>query len=251
MQAGTTLVVSERAEPITQRVSPNGQVVYSVPPNSSYQFGADEADQMVFHESVRGGGTGPDGRLEPASEGGLTTWKLPGGSQKAGAGQFVGHVHDRLHGADRACCGLVHVPVSQGEGGGGFALWRGRRAGRDGAGGLDPRFAAGAVFQPEPRADDLAIAAYGFIASVLPVWLLLCPRDYLSSFLKIGTIGLLVIGVILANPTLEAPAVNHQFSIGRRAVLRWPDFPLRVSSASCVARSPGSTRWYLPARRPR
>ena len=52
-----------------------------------------------------------------------------------------------------------------------------------------------------------AIAAYGFIASVLPVWLLLCPRDYLSSFLKIGTIALLVVGVIIANPTLQAPAV--------------------------------------------
>ena len=39
------------------------------------------------------------------------------------------------------------------------------------------------------------LAAYGFIASVLPVWVLLCPRDYLSSFLKIGTIALLVLGV--------------------------------------------------------
>src|SRR5205823_2730392 len=46
-----------------------------------------------------------------------------------------------------------------------------------------------------------SLCAYGFIASVLPVWLLLCPRDYLSSFLKIGTIALLVIGVLVANPT--------------------------------------------------
>ncbi|MFM7932483.1 MAG: carbon starvation CstA family protein, partial [Pirellula sp.] len=46
----------------------------------------------------------------------------------------------------------------------------------------------------------LAICLYGFIASVLPVWLLLCPRDYLSSFLKIGTIALLMIGVLVANP---------------------------------------------------
>lgn len=59
-----------------------------------------------------------------------------------------------------------------------------------------------------------AICAYGFIASVLPVWLLLCPRDYLSSFLKIGTIGLLVIAVIVANPQLEAPAFNSVFSEG-------------------------------------
>src|SRR5207247_9995917 len=55
---------------------------------------------------------------------------------------------------------------------------------------------------------------YGFVASVLPVWVLLCPRDYLSSFLKIGTIVLLVVGTLVANPKLEAPAVNHLFLSG-------------------------------------
>jgi carbon starvation protein len=59
-----------------------------------------------------------------------------------------------------------------------------------------------------------ALCAYGFVASVLPVWLLLCPRDYLSSFLKIGTIGLLVIGVLMANPAMRAPLVNHTFANG-------------------------------------
>jgi carbon starvation protein len=57
----------------------------------------------------------------------------------------------------------------------------------------------------------LALAGYGFIAAVLPVWLLLCPRDYLSSFLKIGTVGLLIVGVFVANPTLQAPTLNHTF----------------------------------------
>jgi carbon starvation protein len=57
----------------------------------------------------------------------------------------------------------------------------------------------------------LALTGYGFIASVLPVWMLLCPRDYLSSFLKIGTIGLLVLGVIIANPVLPCPMVNPVF----------------------------------------
>jgi carbon starvation protein len=51
----------------------------------------------------------------------------------------------------------------------------------------------------------VAIAAYGFLASVLPVWLLLCPRDYLSSYMKIGTIGLLVMGVMIVNPAIEMP----------------------------------------------
>ncbi|MGN6628114.1 MAG: carbon starvation CstA family protein, partial [Tepidisphaeraceae bacterium] len=59
-----------------------------------------------------------------------------------------------------------------------------------------------------------AMAIYGFVAAVLPVWVLLAPRDYLSSFLKIGTIALLVFGVIIANPKLEAPAVNHVFLHG-------------------------------------
>src|SRR6478752_10720036 len=55
----------------------------------------------------------------------------------------------------------------------------------------------------------LAIAAYGFIASVLPVWLLLCPRGYLSSYLKLGTIGLLVVGVVFVNPPIQMPAVTQ------------------------------------------
>jgi carbon starvation protein len=54
----------------------------------------------------------------------------------------------------------------------------------------------------------LLIAAYGFVASVLPVWMLLCPRDYLSSYMKIGTILLLVAGIVLVNPVLEMPLVN-------------------------------------------
>jgi carbon starvation protein len=59
-----------------------------------------------------------------------------------------------------------------------------------------------------------ALCAYGFVASVLPVWLLLLPRDYLSSFLKVGTIALLVVGVVVANPVLPCPAVNHEFLDG-------------------------------------
>jgi carbon starvation protein len=60
----------------------------------------------------------------------------------------------------------------------------------------------------------LALTIYGFIAAVLPVWLLLLPRDYLSSFLKIGTIAAVVVGVFIANPKLECPAVNQTFLHG-------------------------------------
>ncbi len=60
----------------------------------------------------------------------------------------------------------------------------------------------------------LALAGYGFIASVLPVWLLSGPRDHLFSILKIGAIALLVVGVLVANPRLQCPPLNHQFLHG-------------------------------------
>ena len=63
----------------------------------------------------------------------------------------------------------------------------------------------GETFRLSERSLTLAIAAYGFLASVLPVWMLLCPRDYLSSYMKIGTIGLLVIGIVVVNPVIEMP----------------------------------------------
>ncbi len=60
----------------------------------------------------------------------------------------------------------------------------------------------------------LALCIYGFIAAVLPVWLLLTPRDYLSSFMKVGTLILLVLGIIIANPTLKHPPLNETFQNG-------------------------------------
>lgn len=60
----------------------------------------------------------------------------------------------------------------------------------------------------------VALTTYGFIAAILPVWLLLGPRDYLSSFLKIGTVGMLVVGVLVANPPLQAPEFNETFING-------------------------------------
>ena len=55
----------------------------------------------------------------------------------------------------------------------------------------------------------LSIAVYGFVASVLPVWMLLCPRDYLSTYMKIGTILILAAGVITIAPTIQMPAVTR------------------------------------------
>ncbi|HTL31074.1 MAG TPA: carbon starvation protein A [Tepidisphaeraceae bacterium] len=72
----------------------------------------------------------------------------------------------------------------------------------------------GEIFNLRDTTVIWSMGIYGFIASVLPVWILLCPRDYLSSFLKIGTIALLVGGVILANPKMQAPSINHIFLNG-------------------------------------
>jgi carbon starvation protein len=67
------------------------------------------------------------------------------------------------------------------------------------------------VFSLSKNWTTFALAAYGFIASVLPVWMLLCPRDYLSSFLKIGTIILLIGGLFAANPVLKAMPLEREF----------------------------------------
>jgi carbon starvation protein len=67
----------------------------------------------------------------------------------------------------------------------------------------------GAHLRLSREALTVAIAAYGFLASVLPVWMLLCPRDYLSSYMKIGTIFFLVAGVLLVNPHIEMPLINE------------------------------------------
>src|SRR3954467_12558173 len=80
----------------------------------------------------------------------------------------------------------------------------------------------------------LLMAGYGFVASVLPVWLLLAPRDYLSSFMKIGTIALLVVGVVFVNPVLEMPAFTS-FIGGGGPVVPGPLFPFAFITIACGA----------------
>ncbi len=81
----------------------------------------------------------------------------------------------------------------------------------------------------------LAICGYGFIASVLPVWLLLCPRDYLSSILKIGTILVLLLGLIVANPMMQAPAVNEFYANGGGPYFKGAIFPFVFICVMCGA----------------
>jgi carbon starvation protein len=76
--------------------------------------------------------------------------------------------------------------------------------------------------------------AYGFIASVLPVWMLLCPRDYLSTFMKIGTILLLALGILLVLPPLRMPAVTS-FIDGSGPVFAGKLFPFAFITIACGA----------------
>jgi carbon starvation protein len=81
------------------------------------------------------------------------------------------------------------------------------------------------------------IIIYGFCASVLPVWLLLAPRDYLSTFMKVGTIALLAIGILLARPIMEAPAVSQFAKTGTGPVFAGSLFPFLFITIACGALS--------------
>ena len=91
-----------------------------------------------------------------------------------------------------------------------------------------------AAFTLSPHKVTLLMAAYGFIASVLPVWLLLCPRDYLSSYLKIGTVALLIIGVMIVHPNLHMPAITP-FVSGGGPIVPGKVYPFVFITIACGA----------------
>jgi carbon starvation protein len=79
-----------------------------------------------------------------------------------------------------------------------------------------------------------AIMIYGLAASILPVWMLLTPRDYLSTFLKLGTVAMLAAAVMLINPTLQMPAIT-KFIDGSGLVFAGPVFPFVCITIACGA----------------
>jgi carbon starvation protein len=79
-----------------------------------------------------------------------------------------------------------------------------------------------------------AVMGYGFLASVLPVWMVLCPRDYLSTFMKIGTILLLALGILLVLPPLRLPALTP-FIDGTGPVFAGKLFPFAFITIACGA----------------
>ncbi len=100
------------------------------------------------------------------------------------------------------------------------------------------RFIPGSVleswFTYDRKTLTLILGGYGFLASALPVWLLLSPRDYLSSFMKLGVIGLLAIGIVIVSPELNMPAFTT-FIHGGGPVISGTLFPYLFITIACGA----------------
>ncbi|WP_282070747.1 carbon starvation CstA family protein [Janibacter hoylei] len=93
------------------------------------------------------------------------------------------------------------------------------------------------TFTLEPITLAWALIGYGFAASVLPVWLLLAPRDYLSTYMKVGTIALLAVGILVARPEVKMPAVTEFASTGTGPAFAGSLFPFLFITIACGALS--------------
>ncbi len=90
------------------------------------------------------------------------------------------------------------------------------------------------IFDQQPKFIAFCIIFYGFLAAVLPVWLLLAPRDYLSSFLKIGTISLMAIALLIFHPQMQMPALTN-FADNDGLVFNGKIFPFLFIIIGCGA----------------
>ena len=231
MKAGTVLEYPKLYS-IDREYVTNQPSVFKIPPGSTYRFGNRPEESMVFHEAFdlsvpahvphKTDPTGrglvlPDDavRLVPGSSWGTFTiaCTIP-------IALFVGWYMYRLRPGKILEASLI-----------GAALVLAATV----AGVLVPGSKLEPYFALSRNATVFALAGYGFVAAVLPVWLLLCPRDYLSTFLKIGTILLLVGGVLIVNPKLNAPAVSPYFSSGGGPNLDGPVFPYVFICIMCGA----------------
>ena len=91
------------------------------------------------------------------------------------------------------------------------------------------------VFTHSATALTWMMVAYGFVASVLPVWMLLCPRDYLSTFLKITTIVVLALAILVILPPLKMPALTPFARLGEGPVFAGKLFPFAFITIACGA----------------
>src|SRR4051812_28576988 len=93
------------------------------------------------------------------------------------------------------------------------------------------------AFTWSPQTLTLALVAYGFVASVLPVWMLLAPRDYLSAFMKVGVVGMLGVAILFALPAMQNKAVTDFATNGQGPVFAGSLFPFVFITIACGALS--------------
>ncbi|MEN6319475.1 MAG: carbon starvation protein A [Syntrophaceae bacterium] len=93
-----------------------------------------------------------------------------------------------------------------------------------------------AIFTLSKKQISIFIPVYGFVASVLPVWMLLCPRDYLSTYLKIGTISALAVGIFVVHPEFQMTALTS-FIHGGGPIVPGPVYPFVMITIACGALS--------------
>jgi carbon starvation protein len=234
MKAGTFLVFPVGTD-VKRTYFVDAPSIMQIPPGTTYRFGEGPDQRMVFHESfdlalpaeaaAKFVGTEPNAaslvlpeharRLVPGSSWGTFTI-----AATIPIALFVGWYMYRFRQGKVLEASLI----------GALAVLAVTIAGA-----WIPGSALEPLFLLSRNATVFALAGYGFIAAVLPVWLLLCPRDYLSSFLKIGTIFLLVAGVVIANPRLEAPMVSPHFAAGGGPYFDGPIFPYVFICIMCGA----------------
>ncbi len=104
-------------------------------------------------------------------------------------------------------------------------------------GGIVQESSWAAAFTLSPETLVLCIVVYGFAASVLPVWMLLAPRDYLSTFMKIGTIVLLAVGILITLPVMQNAPLTEFASTGAGPVFSGALFPFAFITIACGALS--------------
>jgi carbon starvation protein len=90
------------------------------------------------------------------------------------------------------------------------------------------------LFTIQRNAMVVLLVLYGFCASILPIWMLLCPRDYLSTYMKLGTVALLAVGILIMHPSLSMPAYTI-FTKGNGPVIPGKLFPFMFITIACGA----------------
>ena len=186
MAAGTSLTLPGNAPINKTYTSLTDQTVYRIPPESVYRFGKGKDDSLTFHEGFQLITKGLNPMLPSKGDDAMI---LPKDAKRAVPGSSWGTFTIACTIPIALFVGLYMYKIRKGKVVEASILGAVAVLAATVAGAWIPGSSWERYFLLSREETIFAIAAYGFVASVLPVWLLLCPRDYLSSFLKIGTIA--------------------------------------------------------------